>query len=139
MGMSSREQGDWGEFSAMQWLAEQGAKVFLPFGHSPDVDLIADFGDRIVRVQVKTSRCVVPTGRYAVQLSTRGGNQSWTGVVKRFGAARCDVLFVCLADGRRWHIPAAHVEANTHIMLGGPKYLEFEVESGRPLPIGHAA
>jgi Holliday junction resolvase-like predicted endonuclease len=55
MGMSPREQGDWGEFSAMQWLAEQGAKVYVPLGHSPDVDMIADFGDRIVRVQVKTS------------------------------------------------------------------------------------
>ncbi len=39
----------------MHWFAFQGASVYLPVGHSPHVDLIADFGDEIVRVQVKTS------------------------------------------------------------------------------------
>ena len=42
-------------FSALGWLVHQGAKVFLPYGHSPDVDMIADFGDRLARVQVTTS------------------------------------------------------------------------------------
>jgi Holliday junction resolvase-like predicted endonuclease len=50
-----RVQGDCGEFSAIGWLIAHGARVFLPFEHSPDVDLVADFGDRLVRVQVKTS------------------------------------------------------------------------------------
>ena len=50
-----REQGDIGERSALCWLIEQGATVFVPFGHSASVDLVADFGDRIARIQVKTS------------------------------------------------------------------------------------
>jgi Holliday junction resolvase-like predicted endonuclease len=138
MGMSPREQGDWGEFSAMQWLAEQGAKVYVPLGHSPDVDMIADFGDRIVRVQVKTSN-YFRSGRYGVSICTRGGNQSWSGLVKRFAAAQCDYLFVCAGDGRRWWIPSDRVEGGTGILLGGPKYAEFEVEPGRPLPLAQAA
>jgi Holliday junction resolvase-like predicted endonuclease len=52
-----REQGDWGEMSAMQWLIAQGAKVALPYGHSPDWDLIADFHGCLIRIQVKTTRC----------------------------------------------------------------------------------
>jgi hypothetical protein len=56
--ISPREQGDIGERSALCWLIDQGATVYLPFGHSPDVDLVAGFGDRLVRVQVKTSNCV---------------------------------------------------------------------------------
>ena len=60
-------------------------------------------------------------------------------MVKRFGAARCDASFVCLADGRRWYIPAIDVEAKTQIMLGGPKCAEFEVEPGRPLPVAEVA
>jgi hypothetical protein len=31
-----REQGDLGELSAMEWLASQGAHIYLPLGHSPD-------------------------------------------------------------------------------------------------------
>jgi hypothetical protein len=128
--ISPREQGDIGERSALCWLIDQGATVYLPFGHSPDVDLVAGFGERLVRVQVKTSNCM-QKGRYAVTLATRGGNQSWSGLVKRFSAERCDYLFVLVGDGRRWFIPSAVVEGGSGLMLGGPKYAPYEVE--RPL------
>ncbi len=130
--MSPREQGDIGERSALCWLIDQGATVYLPFGHSPDVDLVAGFGDRLVRVQVKTSNCV-QKGRYTVTLATRGGNQSWSGLVKRFSSGRCDYLFVLVGDGRRWFIPSNVVEGGSGLMLGGPKYAAYEVEPDRPL------
>jgi hypothetical protein len=51
--------GDIGELVGDGLLVRHGAKVFVPLGHSPDVDpdvdLVADFGDRLVRAQVKTS------------------------------------------------------------------------------------
>ena len=118
----------------MSWLVEQGAKVFIPIGHSPDYDLIADFGDRLVRVQVKTSRRLTPHGRFQVMLETKGGNQSWNGVVRRFDRSRYDSLFVLVADGRRWFIPSDRIEGTSGICLGGTKYGEFEVASGRPFP-----
>ena len=65
-------------------------------------------------------------------LATRGGNQSWNGTVKRFDRTRYDWLFVLVADGRRWFIPSGVIEGTTGIYLGGPKYSEYEVESGRP-------
>jgi hypothetical protein len=43
-------------------------------------------------------------------------------------------VFVQVGDGRRWYIPAEAVEAETAMHLGGPKYAEFEVEPGDPLP-----
>ena len=104
----------------------------VPFGHSPDYDLLADFGDRIVRVQVKTSVCW-HNNRFVVALCTRGGNQSWNGVIKRLDATRCDRLFVHVGDGRRWYIPAAELGGGSSIVLGGPKYAEYEVEPGEPL------
>jgi hypothetical protein len=67
-------------------------------------------------------------------ICTRGGNQTWNGLVKRFSATRCDYLFVLVADGRRWFIPAGAVEGGSGLLLGGPKYVEFEVDAGRPLP-----
>ena len=86
---------------------------------------------RFAGVQVKTSNSLTPKGRYSVAICTRGGNQSWSGVVKRFDASRCDYLFVLLGDGRRWFMPADRVEGTCTITLGGPKYSEFEVERGR--------
>ncbi len=113
---------------------EQGALVALPFGHSPDWDLVAEFPSRLVRVQVKTSGCY-RKGRWEVSICTRGGNQSWTGLVKKFSSDRCDYLFVHVADGRRWLIPAAQVEGGSGVLLGGPKYERYEVDPGRPFAV----
>ena len=128
-----REQGDIGERSAAVWLLDTGARVFVPFGHSPDTDLVAEIDGRLVRVQVKTSTVRGKNGRYHVALATKGGNQSWNGLVKRFSASRCDFLFVLVADGRRWFIPSAAVDGGSQIVVGGPKYARYEVERGRAI------
>jgi hypothetical protein len=44
--LKPRDQGDLGELSAMEWLVSQGARVYIPLFHSPDVDLVAEFEDR---------------------------------------------------------------------------------------------
>lgn len=122
-----------GELSAIGWLIERGYDVYLPLGRSPDCDLVADDGDELLRVQVKTST-QHRNRRWRVALCTRGGNRSWNGVIKLFSASRCDRLFVLVADGRRWFIPADVVEATAQLVLGGPKYAEYEVDRGTPLP-----
>lgn len=131
--VSPRRQGDLGELSAMEWLASRGYAVYYPIGHSPDCDLVIDDGCAFERVQVKTTTQFVKA-RWTVTLCTRGGNQSWNGIVKRFSSDRCDRLFVLVADGRRWFIPATAVDGGSLIALGGPKYAEFEIDAGRPLP-----
>jgi PD-(D/E)XK nuclease superfamily protein len=131
--VNRRAQGDLGELSAAEWLVGAGASVFIPLGHSPDYDLVADLEGRLLRVQVKTSGYFI-RGRWNVALATRGGNQSWTGIVKRFSPERADFLFVLVADGRRWFIPAREIDGGTGIILGGPKYARFEVDPGRPFP-----
>jgi len=132
--MSPRRQGDLGELSAMEWLASKGYAVYYPIGHSPDCDVVVNDGHAFRRVQVKTTRRYY-NRRWNVMICTRGGNQSWNGLVKRFSPSRCDWLFVLVADGRRWFIPAAAIEGGTCVALGGPKYAEFEVEAGRPFHV----
>ena len=111
--------------------------MFAPLGHSPDVDLVAELGGRMCRVQVKTStqRTATPDGheRHPVMIPTNGGNQSWTGITKRFNPSRFDFLFVLTGTGRRWFIPVGEIEARNCIQLGGPKYSEFEVELSAPI------
>ena len=136
--MHWRRQGDIGEASALEWLVGQGYDVYVPFGHTQNCDLVAVRDERFIGVQVKTSTCL-RRGRWDVTLCTRGGNQSWSGIVKRFDARRCDWLFAHVGDGRRWFIPAREVEGGHGIRLGGPKYERFEVESGASLPTPAAA
>jgi Holliday junction resolvase-like predicted endonuclease len=131
--LKPREQGDIGELSAMEWLASKGAHIYVPVGHSPDIDLVAELSGVVLRVGVKTTTHTKSAGRWNVNLSTRGGNQSWSGVAKYFDRARCDFIFVHVGDGRRWFIPSGAIDGRTGMVLGGPKYSEYEVEKGRPL------
>jgi hypothetical protein len=62
-------------------------------------------------------------------IATNGGNQSWTGLTKRFDPSRFDLLFVLTGSGRRWLIPADAIEARNQLTLGGPRYSEFEIEA----------
>lgn len=121
----------------MEWLASKGALVWIPLGHSPDVDLIAQIEGRLCRVQVKTSTqsAETPKGhrRWRVMIATNGGNQSWSGATKMFDPADVDYLFALVGDGRRWFIPATSIEAQRQVALGGSKYSEFEIERGQPI------
>jgi hypothetical protein len=131
--LTPREQGDFGELSAMHWLAWQGARVAVPVGNNRHWDLIAEIDGRVLRVQVKTSRCF-RVARWEVTVATRGGNQSWNRVAKLLDPSRYDYLFVLVGDGRRWFIPAERVTGGSGLHLGGPKYAEFEVDRGDPIP-----
>jgi hypothetical protein len=115
---------------AASWLIRSGYGVWLPFGHSPDFDLIAQRGESLLRVQVKTST-VLRNGRWEVTLCTRGGNQSWSGISKHLDRSRYDFLFIVVDNWRCWFIPSEEVTAATCILLGGPKYARFEVEGAQ--------
>jgi len=131
--MDAETAGERGEISAIAWLTEAGAYVSKPLFEVPHYDLIADFCDGpLLRVQVKTST-FWRNGRFEVAVATRGGNRSWSGLVKRLDASRCDSLFVHVGDGRRWFIPASAVGGGNLILLGGPKYADYEIEPGARL------
>ncbi len=121
-----RRRGDIGEAAAIAWLTRAGFGVWVPLGHSPDADLIAQREDRLLRVLVKTSTAL-RNGRYEVSLATKGGNRSWSGRVKTIDPSHYEYLFVLVGDGRQWFIPAAEIAAKTMVLLGGPKYAAFEV------------
>ena len=127
-----RRQGDIGEGVAAAWLMQQGFGLWVPFGHSPDCDLLAQQGDRLLRVQVKTSTRL-QNHTWVVATCTRGGNRSWNGVIKRLEERRFDYLFVVVGDWRCWFIPSSEVDGRSGIRLGGPKYAKFEVTPPAPL------
>ena len=129
--LNPRKQGDIGEGIAAAWLIQQGYGVWIPFGHSPDCDLLGEQNGKLVRVQVKTST-QQKNERWIVATCTRGGNRSWNGVIKRLEESRFDYLFVVVGDWRCWFIPSPEVNGRSGISLGGPKYSEFEVKPAGP-------
>ena len=135
--INRRRQGDLGEASAIEWLTSKGLCVWIPLGHSPDVDLIAQSDARLIRIQVKTTTCSHRTSggerRWSVMVATNGGNQSWTGITKHLDPSTFDFLFVVAGDGRRWLIPSRAVETTRGVTLGGVKYSECEIEPGRAI------
>ena len=120
----------------MEWFASKGAGIYFPIGHSPHCDFIAEFDDRLARVQVKSMHLLRTEKRWNVTVCTRGGNQSWNGLVKKLDAAVCDYLFVVVGDGRRWCIPSSALERGPWPASpsGDQSTAEFEVEPGRQLP-----
>jgi hypothetical protein len=124
-----REQGDIGERLAAAWLLQAGYGVWIPFGHQRHVDLLAEAETDLWRIQVKTSTHF-RKGRWCITLCTRGGNRSWSGQVKVLDPAKYDYLFVLVSDGRMWFIPAEDVGGGSGLLLGGPKYADFEVRFG---------
>ena len=132
--INRRQQGDLGEASAIEWFTSKGALVLVPFGHSPDYDLVAAIGNRLLRIQVKTTTQQARTAnghpRFPVSLTTCGGNQSWNGVVKTVDPETIDYLFAHTGSGRRWLIPSTDIEGKRSVRLGGPRYAQFEIEPG---------
>ena len=122
-GFHPRKQGDMGEMQAMAWLASIGAQVWIPIGHSPDVDVIAELDGRLHRVQVKSSSCQKGE-RFAVGLCTNGGNQSWTGAVSFFDHVPMR-LPVRLVD--RW-------SKVVHPLNGSRRQARHERSEGRSTP-----
>jgi hypothetical protein len=116
----------------MMWFGARGATVCLPVFHCRDFDLVADWGDGLARVQVKTST-FFHKRRWHVMVCTRGGNRSWSGLVKYLDPSLYDYLFVLVGDGRRWFIPAREVTGTAQVLLGGPKYARYEIDPGDPL------
>jgi hypothetical protein len=117
--------------AALAWYAAAGATVCVPVGHTPAYDFVADLDGRVLRVQVKTS--TYRRGeRWEVATCTRGGNRSWNGLIKRLDACTFDELFVVVAGGRRWRIPAPAVDGRGALLLGGPKWAAYEVGDPEP-------
>jgi hypothetical protein len=112
-----REQGLIGFTDAIAYFGALGWALSIPLIDAQPYDLIADTGTRLYRVQVKTTTCLDRRGRFAVQLSTHGGNQSFH-TRKAFDPNSCDLLYILTDDRTRYLIPTSVVRARTRLSLG---------------------
>jgi len=112
--MNSRTQGAIGVGRAIAYYSAKGWAVFTPVVDMSRYDLIIDNGDRLLRVEVKTTT----REKGQVNLRTMGGNQSWNGVVKRISSSDCDIVFaVNLITGTEREYPVAELEGKSSISV----------------------
>jgi hypothetical protein len=111
-----REQGLLGLVDAIAYFGELGWPVAVPLIDAQPYDLVVDDGARLQRVQVKTTTCRGPSGRFIVQLCTRGGNRSFH-TTKAFDPSACDLLFVLTDDRNRYLIPTTSIITRTSLTL----------------------
>ena len=112
-----REQGLIGLTDAIRWFGASGYLVLMPLIDAQPYDLVIDDGERLRRVQVKTTTYRFPYGVYVVSLATRGGNQSFH-TSKPFDPGLSDLLYVLTDDASRYLIPTGMIRSKTTVNLG---------------------
>ena len=60
--MTSNQKGNLGEVRVLSEFVKLGVQCYLPYGDGSSVDLIADFGGKLNRIQVKTSEHLNKSG-----------------------------------------------------------------------------
>lgn len=122
---TSTEQGNIGEAKAIYELTKRGYGISRTLFDSEKYDLIADDGERLLKVQVKTTRFTNHRGLYEASLKTSGGNTK-VNIVRHRQEQDYDYLFVVSADERCWFIPATLL-GGTSVTLG-TKWDEYEMK-----------
>ena len=120
-----KKQGDIGMCYAMAYYSKLGWTISTPITDSQDYDIIVDDGDKLLKVQVKTTSQVTEYGVSMVFLKTSGGNKSGN-TIKKFTENKCDLLFVMTHLGKFYSIPRDKITTSSSINLG-KKFEEFEV------------
>ena len=67
IGMTTKQIGNIGEIKTIAKFVELGIPVYLPFGDNEKADIVADFGGKLNRIQVKTS-CKAEDGKMIFSL-----------------------------------------------------------------------
>ena len=114
----TKSVGDRSEAIVLAELVKKGYLVSIPFGENQRYDLLADDGDRILRVQVKTGRLRRDVIEYSCSSSHthRGG----THARPYFGQADAIAVY-CPQNGKVYLVPEAEfVASRAHLRLTPP-------------------
>jgi hypothetical protein len=115
---NTKAQGDLSELAVMKKLASKGFWLSIPFGENQRYDVLADDGERVLRVQVKTGRLrngVVKYNCYSSHAHRGGRQQPYFGQV--------DLLAVYCPDNDRVYVlPESELVATEgHLRIDPPK------------------
>jgi hypothetical protein len=114
---NSKKKGDIGVGEAISFFIRKGQTVLFPLSDSEPYDLAYDDGDKLNKVQIRTTAAKSPHGIYIVNLRVMGGNQSFH-TEKKFDRTKVDYLFVLTENGKKYLIPSVEITSYNSINLG---------------------
>ena len=121
---NSKAQGNIGLASAIQYFVSKGYGVSIPLNDSQSYDLVIDDGEKLIAVEVKTTKQRLPSDNYLVDLRSSGGTKGDT--YSRVSESFCDYLFVLTEMGDKFLIPKS-VVPRCSITFSG-EWLNYKVE-----------
>lgn len=94
---NTKKQGNWGLGQAIAYFTRIGASVSIPLTDSQEYDLIVDIENKLVRIQVKSSTNLAPSGNgYGFELRSRVKDSKRAQLRRHVIDSECDFLFaVC--------------------------------------------
>ena len=125
--MRPKEKGDLAAAQAISYFMINGYEVSLPIGDKKPYDMIVEFGGVLKRVQVKYAGYYYADKRYKAALRTMGGNQSYY-TAKKYKDDDFELLFVYVANGRKFLFPWNEITSRNNISIEASKYSQYEVK-----------
>lgn len=120
------KQGNIGLSYAIAYYSKLGYIISIPLTDTQDYDIIADTGEALLKIQVKTTTCKSVHNIYQLNLKVSGGNRSGEGKDKTFDQNNCDLVFAMTNDFEFYSIPRKEITSKNSISLGD-KWLPFKV------------
>ena len=125
---NTKQQGNIGLGSAIQYFSQKLYTISLPLNDSQDYDLVVeDFDGTLKKVQVKTSTQLNEYGTYSVNLRVLGGNSKSNYVHKKGTEIIYDWLFILCDNGDRYLIPKDIIKDLKSTITVGKLYQEYKV------------
>ena len=124
---NTKMQGTVGLGRAISYFTTNGYTISLPLNDSQDYDLIVDDGEKLQRVQVKTTNAKNVSGTYHLNLRVLGGNSKKNFVHKTNSQISYDLLFAVCGDGRMYLIPKQSISHLENTVALGDIRKDFEV------------
>lgn len=115
--LSSSKQGNIGMTRAIYEYSKLGYHIFLPFAETEKYDFVMDDGEKLLKVQVKTSRYKRYRG-YRVNI---GGTHGQEGRKDK----DYDLLFALLDNDQCYSIPVSHLRNTHNVSLGNGNFKQF--------------
>jgi hypothetical protein len=125
--MKPKEKGDIAAANAIAYFMTNGYEVCLPIGDKRPYDLIVEKEGDVWRVQVKYAGWYNGDDKYKAALRTMGGNQSYYSA-KKYLDTDFDLLFVYVANGRKFVIPWKDLSIRNSLAIEASKYAKYEVK-----------
>ena len=124
---TNKEKGNSSLGIAIAYYSSHGYIVSIPLNDTQDYDLIVDNGERLKKIQIKSTGCKTKYNNYQVALKSCGGTKGKT--YKTVIETNIDELFILTKDFEMYIIPIENIKNKSTLNIC-EKYSKYKVKIG---------